>query len=96
MLWVLATVVWSVFVWWIPLAAVPLAVAWYRGAVLPAARVYADLIEAAFDLHRPALYRALRLQLPARPADEPAAGQQLTAYLWEGHAPEALRFHDGG
>lgn len=93
-LWALAAAVWSVFVWWIALVAVALAVALYRGAVLSAARVYADLVEAAFDLHRPALYDALRLQRPAKPADEPAAGQQVTDYLWEGYLPKTMGFDD--
>src|ERR1039457_1792521 len=94
MLWVLFVAVWSVFVWWIALAAVLLAIALYRSAVLPAARVYADLVEAAFDLHRPALSRALRLRQPAQPADEPTAGRQLTTYLWEGYAPATMSFDE--
>jgi hypothetical protein len=91
-LWVLFTAVWSVFVWWIAPVAVLVAIILYRSAVLPSAQVYADLVEAAFDLHRPALYQALRLQPPTRPADEPNAGRQLTTYLWEGYAPETMKF----
>ena len=53
--------------------------------VLPArAQVFGDLIEAAYDLHRTALYRQLRWPLPANPAQEHLQGQQLTAYLWRG------------
>ena len=92
LLWVLLTVVWSAFVWWIAPVALLAAILLYRSAVLPTARVYADLVEAAFDLHRPALYRALRWPLPTRPADEPDAGRQLTTYLWEGYAVETTTF----
>ena len=53
--------------------------------VLPGrAQVFGDLIEAAYDLHRSALYRLLRWPLPANPGQEHQQGQQLTAYLWRG------------
>jgi hypothetical protein len=93
-LWLVLTAVWAVFAWWIAVAAVLLAIALYRSAALPAARVYADLVEAAFDLHRPALYQALRLRPPAEPAGEPASGRQLTTYLWEGYAPATVTFDE--
>jgi hypothetical protein len=57
------------------------AVYWWAPA---AARVFADLVEAAFDLHRTALYQHLRWPLPANPQDERAQGQLLTMYLWRG------------
>lgn len=94
-LWALATIVWGALVWWIAPVAVAVAVAVYRGGVLPAASVHGDLVEAAYDVHRSALYEALRLPLPDGPAGEPAAGHALTAYLWEGYAPEDLRFRGG-
>jgi hypothetical protein len=72
---------------WTPLAApVGLAVAaaaLYR-SVPAAARVFADLVEAAFDLHRTALYQHMRWPLPANPQHERAEGKQLTTYLWRG------------
>lgn len=52
--------------------------------VPPRAEVFADLVESAFDLHRVALYRQLRWPLPGTPAQEPAFGRELTAYLWRG------------
>jgi hypothetical protein len=57
--------------------------------VLPGrAQLFGDLIEAAYDLHRTALYHRLRWPLPADPEQEHSHGQQLTAYLWRGsHAP---------
>lgn len=56
------------------------------------ARQHPAVGRAAFNLHRPALCQALRLQPPTRPADEPGAGRQLTTYLWEGYAPETMKF----
>jgi hypothetical protein len=53
--------------------------------VTPArAQVFGELIEAAYDLHRTALYQQLRWPLPANPEEEHAAGQELTAYLRRG------------
>lgn len=72
---------------WTPLAAptglvvAACAAYWWAPA---AAQVFADLVEAAFDLHRTALYQQLRWPLPANPQDERAEGQHLTMYLWRG------------
>jgi hypothetical protein len=57
------------------------AVYWWAPA---AAQVFADLVEAAFDLHRTALYQHLRWPLPVNPRDERVQGQRLTMYLWRG------------
>jgi hypothetical protein len=91
-LWAAATAFWSVLLWWLAIPALVAAVAIYRFSVLPAAAVYADLVEAAFDTQRTALYRALRLPPPASPDDEPEAGRALTEYLFEGHKPSGRRF----
>jgi hypothetical protein len=48
------------------------------------ATAFADLIEATFDVHRIALYSALRWPLPANPADEPDSGRLLTQYIMRG------------
>jgi hypothetical protein len=48
------------------------------------AAVFADLLEAAFDVHRVALYRSLRWPLPVNPLDELASGEQVTRYLLRG------------
>ena len=70
-------------VWW-PLL-LGLGTAWLAHRwLIQAARVYGDLIEAAFDLYRLQLYQALRWPLPSTPAEERALGQTLTDYLWHG------------
>jgi len=62
------------------IAAVVTAVAW-----VPArAEVFGSLFEAAFDLHRVALYQQLRWPLPANPAEEIEQGLLVTEYLWRG------------
>jgi hypothetical protein len=48
------------------------------------AEVYADLIEAAFDLHRGLLYAQLRWPFPENPKAEPQLGRLLTTYLVRG------------
>ena len=72
--------------WALVLTAVVPAVA-YRYWVLPAARVYASLVGAAFDVYRASLYRGLRLALPADAAAEPEHGQRLSQYLLSGRQP---------
>jgi hypothetical protein len=70
-------------VWWplpLGLGTVWLAHRW----LIQTARVYGDLIEAAFDLYRLQLYQAVRWPLPTTPAEEQALGQALTDYLWHG------------
>ncbi|MFI9248711.1 hypothetical protein [Streptomyces sp. NPDC053069] len=48
------------------------------------AEVFADLLEASFDLHRGALYAQLRWPLPANPAEERVTGRTVTSYLLRG------------
>ena len=82
---------WSaLFLAWAPLAPWP-AVGVSLGGVLLAylytlhvAETFGDLVEATFDLHRWKLYEALRWPLPKHPADERAAGREITAYLYRG------------
>jgi hypothetical protein len=53
--------------------------------VAPArAQAFAELIEAAYDLHRNAIYQQLRWPMPCNPHEEHAAGAKLTAYLLRG------------
>ncbi|MER5372073.1 hypothetical protein [Streptomyces sp. NPDC002553] len=71
------------------------AVLGYRAAVR-AAGPYAQLIRAAFDVHRFLLIEAMRLRLPTSPAQERAQWEQLTK-LWYRGAPDydrisALRY----
>lgn len=74
---------------WTPLAlwALPigLVTAWfaYRWSLM-AARIYGDLVEAAFDLYRTQLYTALRWPLPTKSEEEKEQGERLTEYLWRG------------
>jgi len=54
-------------------------------SVIPArAQAFGDLMEAAYDQYRTALYTQLRWPLPANPQEEHEAGRQLTFYLWRG------------
>ena len=54
-------------------------------AVIPSrAQAFGDLLEAAYDQYRTALYTQLRWPLPANPRQEHAEGHRLTSYLWRG------------
>jgi hypothetical protein len=84
--------VWLPWAWWVaPLAviAVPLV---YQSFVIPRAAVLAELVTAAFDLNRMALYRALRFPLPGTADAELASGDALTEYLWRGFPPVGFEF----
>lgn len=82
-LWGALLLVWIYWTWWaLPVAVILMLVA-YSWA-LQAARTYGKLLETAFDLYRPLLYRALRFPLPEDPKTEVEAGQNLTAYLLRG------------
>jgi hypothetical protein len=83
--WGVLFAVWTVWTWWALLIAAVVAVAGYRRA-LGAASVYGDLLESVFDLHRGALYEALRWPLPRSPAEEQRVGRELTRYLVRGGA----------
>jgi hypothetical protein len=92
-LWCLLFSVWTFLgAWWaFPISAIA---AWftYYVWILDAANTYADLVDAAFDIHRTLLYKALRWQLPSHPVAEMEAGKQLTAYLWSGSDSNSLHF----
>jgi hypothetical protein len=60
------------------------------------AEVFGDLLEAAFDLHRFALYRQLQWPLPTDPQHEPADGARLTSYLWRGSHDSSPTFTPPG
>lgn len=79
-LWGLLFALWS-FAWpwaWV-IALVWLAVAYEL--LVQAARPFADLILAAFDTHRWALYQSLRWPLPESSDVEKAAGEALTRFV---------------
>ncbi len=58
----------------------------YRGA-LQAARVYGELIKAAFDLHRWELLKALHLKLPDKYDDERELWQEVNGLLYRTYRP---------
>lgn len=83
-LWCALFTVWVVWAWWAPLVTVVGVAGCYRLWLLSAAIDYARLVETSFDVHRWALYEAMRWPLPSSPSAERAIGEQLTAYLWRG------------
>lgn len=85
--WGLLLTVWTIWAWWALPIAIGVATVAYRG-MLSAAGVYGDLIRAAFDLHRFAMYKSLNWPLPASTAGESSQGRALTQYLHRG--PEAV------
>ncbi|WP_250565105.1 hypothetical protein [Adonisia turfae] len=88
-LWGLLFWSWALLVIWTRWALLALPIGWftmvfaYRWA-LSAARDYGDLLDAAFDLHRDKLYKALRWPLPENSDVEREMGERLTQYLWRG------------
>lgn len=84
-------IVWSVWAWWAALVGVAACVGAYVW-MLGSAEMFGVLVESAFDLHRSALYRALRWPLPENPAAEHATGEALTAYLWWGSVEQTPSF----
>jgi hypothetical protein len=93
-LWCLLFVGWTPLAWWAVLVTVLGCALIYYGATLSRGRSYGSLLQAAFDLHRRRLYEALSWPAVDDPAAEPAAGAQLTTYLWRGVAPTDIRFTD--
>jgi hypothetical protein len=83
-IWGLGFLAFTPLAWWaapVGIVTATAAVAWW---VPSRAEVFADLVEAAYDLYRNNLYQQLRWPLPATPADEHGSGQQLTKYLDRG------------
>ncbi len=56
------------------------------------AEVFGDLLEAAVDMNRVALYQQLRWPLPSDPRQERTEGERLTTYLWRGSDQSSPRF----
>ena len=83
-LWGVLFVVWTPWTWWALLVAVTAGLLGYYVWILSYAQSYGKLIEAAFDVHRSALYHALRWPLPATPSKERESGKAITLYLWRG------------
>jgi hypothetical protein len=91
--WGLAFCLFTPLAWWaLPagLAVAAAAAIWWAPR---RAAGFADLVDAAFDLHRFALYQQLRWPLPETPEQERAGGGHLTDYLWRGTPPpDGFRF----
>jgi hypothetical protein len=94
-----AAVIWGVlfcaFTIWTPfalLAGLAVATAAVVFWVPNRAEVFGDLLEAAYDLYRTALYQQLRWPPPTDPKQEHSEGRQLTSYLWRGSDDPAPTF----
>ncbi|MGV9385746.1 hypothetical protein ACWDRB_58770 [Nonomuraea sp. NPDC003707] len=83
-IWGLLFVLFAPINWWAVPVGLIVATASWRLRLPPRAEVFADLVEAVFDLHRTALYKSLRWPLPADPRAERAEGRRLTTYLLRG------------
>jgi hypothetical protein len=59
-----------------------------------AAAIYGDQLRAAYDLHRFALYQALRLPPPALTSNEPGFGEKLSDFLFFGASGASFAFRD--
>jgi hypothetical protein len=81
--WALLFVVWAVWT----LIAIPIAaigVLYGYHLMVEQARTYGQLIEAAYDVKRRALYKSVGWIYPADASVEKASGIALTQYLWRG------------
>ena len=83
-IWALAFCAFTPLAWWAAPVGAGIAVTGWRWWVPTRAEVFADLVEATYDLYRGTLYRQLRWPLPSRPADEQQSGKDLTKYLLRG------------
>ncbi|MFB7949287.1 hypothetical protein ACFC6L_30725 [Kitasatospora phosalacinea] len=70
--------------WWAPFPAAAVAVAAWASWIPARAAVFADLVEACYDLHRLDLYGALGVPAPANRQQERAAGAALTRSVLRG------------
>jgi hypothetical protein len=91
-LWAALFAVWTPLAAWALPVSIVVATALYYGSMLNAAELYGDLVEASFDVHRGALYRAVRWPLSPTTDDDPLAGAELSEYLWRGTAPRGMKF----
>jgi hypothetical protein len=89
--WGVLFAIWTVWAWWAVPVALLVAISAYWAA-LQAAGAYADLLRAAFDLHRFTLYEQTRFPLPTTPTQEDATGQKLSEYLFRGTDSADIEF----
>lgn len=81
--WSLLLGAWTPWIIWVlPVSALGMAWSYWRSIAL--SDVYADLLRAAFDIHRWKLYEALHWPLPENPLDERKKGMDITIYLKRG------------
>jgi hypothetical protein len=97
-LWGALFLVWTPWLWYVALPIgilVPLLA--YNVSILNGARLFGDLVETSFDLHRMTLYDALHLARPTSAADERDHGALVTRLLWQGETdPRVVYVADGG
>ncbi len=94
-LWGALFAVWTIWAWWALPVAVIVTLALYYGSLVPTARIYGDLIYAAFALHRFDLYAGLHWPTPPTPVLEQKTGADVTEYLWRGTSPDGVAFTNG-
>jgi hypothetical protein len=93
MFWGILGFLWTAWAWWAaPIALIVIHFA-YR-AMVRSATVFGDLLVAAFDVHRFALYSSLRWPLPPDPVSEREQGHAVTQYLWRGPEGPTPTFTD--
>lgn len=82
-IWSALLVVWTPLTWWALLVAVVASIAAYQRS-LRAAAVFANVVEATFDVYRSSLYTQTGMPVPVDRASERRAGELLTAFFWRG------------
>ena len=90
--WAVLFTIWGIWVWWMGLIGLGVALLVYHFWILNAAETYGDLVESVFDLYRMELFRMLRWPLPANPAEEYRLGMKLTEYLARGLRDATVSF----
>jgi hypothetical protein len=83
-IWALGFVAFTPLAWWAAPVGIIIAIAAVMWWVPSRAEVFADLVEAVYDLYRKTLYQQLRWPLPTTPADEYQSGVLLSHYLGRG------------
>jgi hypothetical protein len=94
--WGVLFALWAIWSPWVLIVSLVWVLFAYEMA-LQAAMSYADLIEAAFDLHRWELYKEAHWPLPAASGEgEVASGKALTEFFWRGTSAAPVGYaHQG-
>ncbi|MEN3615631.1 hypothetical protein AAH979_39815 [Plantactinospora sp. ZYX-F-223] len=93
-IWALAFTCFTPWAWWAAPAGIGVMLSAYLLWLPARAEVYADLVEAAFDLYRTSLYQQLRWPLPVDPQQERRTGDTLSRYLLRGPDDDNPAFDD--